>query len=214
MKNADQNGFSSAFGKTRALGYHSRPEVKIVNLRVMLFATMTTMVLSSIGCFQGPSTEPSPSTNERSGRTQAGESGRAKPQTQWWQDQVITEKLELTDDQIQAISDLMAVSSGDDNQHRQQERQMSLRYLRALDQNPYDPELVERASERLINVLSSKDRQRIENVRALRDILTHEQWTTLWNVAPRALQISGFRVLRGPKISVSNADESPTTPTP
>ena len=185
----------------------------MVNLRSMLVVVAITLGFFSFGCSESPSPEPTPSANEHNGRAPAEQSGQARPQAQWWRDESIAAELELTVDHVSAIDDLMTVSSGDANQERQQERQLSLRYLRALAQEPYDPAMVDRVSERLIEVLSSKHRRRVQNIRALRDILTEEQWTKLWEVAPRVLQISGFRILRGPKISVSDSFPSPT-PTP
>jgi hypothetical protein len=133
---------------------------------------------------------------------------------QWWRDESLLAKIEPTDDQLQAINDLMAVTVESANQQRQQERQLSLRYLRALSQEPYDPALVDRVSERLIEVLSSEQSRRIENVRALRDILTQEQWTKLWDAAPQVLQIGRFRAMRGPKITVTDDPNPSPTPTP
>ena len=182
----------------------------MVNLRFILIVVAITLGFFSFGCSQSPGPEPAPSANEHNEQTLAEGSGQARPHVQWWRDGSVAAELELTDDQVSAIDDLMTVSSGDANQQRVQERQLSLRYLRALAQEPYDPAMVDRVSERLIEVLSSKHRLRIENVRALRDILTEEQWTKLWEVAPRVLQISGFRVLRGPKISVTDSFPSPT----
>lgn len=185
----------------------------MVHLRFMLVLVVITLGFGSSGCSQSPSSDPAPPANEQNDRNLAGESGRAKIRTQWFRDETTAAELELTDDQIQAISDLMAVSSGDGSQQLQQERQLTLRYLRALSQEPYDPTLADRVGERLVEVLSSEQRRRIETVRGLRDILTQEQWNKLWEIAPRALQIGRFRALRGPKISISEPQDSPS-PTP
>jgi len=186
----------------------------MVNLRFILVAMAITLWFSTFGCAQNPSPPPTPSANESNGQTLAEESGQARPRVQqWWRDESIAAELELTDDQVRVINDLMTVSSGDANQQLQQERQVTLRYLRVLAQEPYDAALADRLSERLIEVLANEQRRRIQNVRALRDILTQEQWTTLWEVAPRVLQVGRFRALRGPKISVSGADIS-LAPTP
>lgn len=185
----------------------------MVNPRFMLIVVAITLGFSYLGCSQSHSPEPAPPANEHNGRTVAEESGQAKQHVQWWRDESIAAELELSDDQVRTIDQLMTDSSGDGAQQRLQERQLSLKYLRALAQEPYDPALADRVSERLIEVLSNKHRRRIQNVRALRDILSQEQWTKLWEVAPRVLQIGGFRVLRGPKISVSDSEAS-LTPTP
>ena len=183
----------------------------MVNLRFMLVVMAIALGVGSFGCAQSPSPPPTPSADEPNGQTLAEGSGQARPRVQqWWRNESIAAELELTDDQVQVINDLMTVSSGDANQQLQRERQLTLRYLRALAQEPYDAALADRLSERLIEILANEQRRRIENVRALRDILTQEQWTTLWEVAPRVLQIGRFRALRGPKISVSDADVSPT----
>jgi Spy/CpxP family protein refolding chaperone len=213
VDDSGRKGSYSAVGKTRALGYHLRAEAKTVNLRFILVVVTITLGFGSFGCSRSPNPEPGPSADDHHIQNSADESGQARQQRQWWHDESITAEIGLTDDQFQAINDLMTVGSGDSNQQRQRERQLSLRYLRALDQEPYDPALADRVGKKLIEVQSSKNRQRVDNIRAIRDILNHEQWTRLWEVAPGALQIGGFRVLRGPKISVSEADGSPT-PTP
>jgi hypothetical protein len=97
---------------------------------------------------------------------------------------------------------------------RKQERQVSLRYLRALAQDPYDPELVDMLSGRLIEVLASEHRRRIDNVHRLRDILTREQWTKLWEVAPEAVKVGRFQIVRGPAISVTGDPGASQSPTP
>ncbi|RLE26374.1 MAG: hypothetical protein DRJ65_05685 [Acidobacteria bacterium] len=185
----------------------------MVNLRFMFVVGAIALGFCSFGCSQSPSPEPAPSANEHNGQTLAKESGQARPHGQWWRDESIAVELGMTDDQVQAINDLMTVSPEDSDQRRQQERQLSLKYLRALAQEPYDPALVDSLSERLTEVLSSKSRRRIQRVHVLRDILTQEQWTKLWDIVPQVFQIGSFRILRGPKISVSDSDISPT-PTP
>ncbi len=185
----------------------------MVNLRFILVVVAITLGFGAFGCAQSPGPEPTPPANEHDGQTLAEETDQAQPPEQWWRDESIAAQLELTDDQVQMISDLMTVGTGDAKQQRQRERQLTLRYLRALNQEPYDPAMADRLSKQLIEVLSSKHRQRIENIRALRDILTHEQWTKLWEIAPRVFQIGRTQILLGPKISVTDSDVSPT-PTP
>ncbi len=186
----------------------------MVNPRFILIVVAIALGFSYLGCSPSHSSlETVPPADEINGRTEAEESGQAKKRVQWWRNESIAAEVELTDDQVRTIDQLMTDSSEEANQQRQLERQLSLRYLRALAQEPYEPALADRVSERLIEVLSSKHRRRIQNVRALRDILTQEQWTKLWEVAPRVLQIGSFRVLRGPKISVSDPEAS-LTPTP
>ncbi len=189
----------------------------MLNPRFMFIVVAIALGFSYPGCSQSHSSPESvPPAEENNGQTVAEEgSDQAKRHVRWWRDESIVAELELSDDQVRTIEQLMTDSSGDSNQQRQKERQLSLRYLRGLAQDPYDPALAEGVSERLIEVLSSKHRRRIQNVRTLRDILTQEQWTKLWELAPRVFQISGFRVLRGPKISVPDPEASPTpTPTP
>jgi Spy/CpxP family protein refolding chaperone len=185
----------------------------MVNLRVALVVAVITLWIGAVGCSQSPNPEPAPSAKENNGRNLAEGSGQATQRTQWWRDESTTAELALTDEQAQAINDLMAVSAGDGTQQLQQQRQLTLRYLRALSQEPYNPELVDNLSDRLIEVLSSEQRRRIETLHGLRDILTQEQWTKLWETNPQVFQIGRIRALRGPKISVSETDTSPT-PTP
>jgi hypothetical protein len=133
--------------------------------------------------------------------------------TRWWRDEAVLEALGLTDEQVEAIDTLMAVNTAEGNQTRQRERQLSLRYLRALSQEPYDVELVNQLNGQLTEILSSEHQRRIGSVRALRDILTQDQWTELWQVAPQAVQIGRFRVARGPKITITDEDPN-ASPTP
>lgn len=183
------------------------------NLGLALFLVAVFSGFCSFGCSQSSNQGATPPEGQQQELDGMKVPGQANRQTQWWHDDSILDELELTEDQVQAISDLMTVGAGDSSSQRQQERRMALRYLRVLNQEPYDAALADELSRRLIEALSSENRRRIENVRAIRNILTIEQWTTLWEVAPRALQIGRFRVLLGPKIAVTDGDPA-QTPTP
>jgi Spy/CpxP family protein refolding chaperone len=200
-------------GKTRTLGYHLRPEAKMVDSRFMLVVTAISLATITFGCTRGPASEQTPPANEHGQEVLAEETNQPKLHPQWWRDKSIVAQVELTDDQVQVISDLMTVSAGDAKQQRIRERQLTLRYLRTLNQDPYDPAMADQMSEMLAEALSTKHRQRIANIRAMRDTLTHEQWTKLWEVVPRAFQIGRTHVLLGPRISVTDSD-SAATPTP
>ena len=179
---------------------------------------MTVVLAIALGsglaaCSQGEVSKPAPAAGE--GRAQAAAHGaeRTKLQTQWWHNESITGELDLTEEQLQTINDLMTVSSGEANQQRSTERQLSIRYLRVLAQEPYDPVMADRISDRLVEVQATARRLRVETIRDLRDTLTQEQWTKLWELAPRAIQIGQFQVKRGPKIAVTDEDPA-ATPTP
>ena len=181
------------------------------NLERMLILVTIVLGLCSFGCSQRSDQESTPPTGQQHEQAGTEVSGQAGRQTQWWQDELILDELALTEDQVRAINELMTVGAGDSSMQRQQERRMALRYLRVLNQEPYDVALADELSQKLVEALSSENRRRIENVRAIRDILTIEQWTTLWEVAPRALQIGRFRVLLGPKIAVTDGDPAQTS---
>jgi hypothetical protein len=164
-----------------------------------------------VGCSQRSNPEVVTSAVEESGGPGTEASSRDVRNVRWWSDESILAELQLTDDQVRRIHEVMRVSSRHDGEQRQRERRLSVNYLRALAQEPYDPALVDRVSERLIGVLSERSRRRVEDLRAVRDVLTQEQWTRLWEVAPRAVQIGRVRVVRGPKVSVSDTEEAPTS---
>jgi len=185
----------------------------MMNLRFMLVMVLIALGFGFFGCSQSANPEPSPSAIEPNGQTLAEESGQARAQVQWWRDEAIVAQLELSDDQVDVVNDLMTVNTGDGNQERQLERKVTLRYLRVLNQEPYDAALADEMSKRLNEVLSSKHRRRIQNIRALREILTLEQWKKLWEIHPQIFQLGDFRILLGPRISVTDSDVSPT-PTP
>lgn len=196
-------------GMTRSLGYHSPLETSMTLHRFMCIVVATVLGIAGFGCSQGdsPPVPPSDRLVEAEGQEQK------KVRKRWWRDQSVLADLELTDDQVQAVNDLMAVKAGDGNSQRERERKLSLRYLRALAQEPYDPAMVDRLSGQLVETLANEQRLRIESTRALRDILTQDQWTKLWEVAPRAVQVGRFRVMRGPTISVTDESSAPS-PTP
>lgn len=185
----------------------------MVMLRFMLVVVAITLAIGLFGCSQGPGRDSAPTADDRNDQTPAEGPNQAKSQGQWWKNESIVAELELTAEQAQAIDDLMAVSAGDANQARQRERRLSLRYLRALGQDPYDPDLVDRVGEQLNGVFATTNSRRLENIRAIRDVLTYDQWTKLWELAPKALQIGGFKMVRGPRIQITDS-EVPPTPTP
>ena len=182
----------------------------MVHPRFILVALTITLGFGLLGCAQGPSPDPVPTPGETGVEEVAEMADQDIRDVTWWRDESILAELRLTDDQLEAINELMRVVVEEGNQLRQQERRLSVNYLRALAQEPYDPVLVDRVSARLIENLSERNSNRVESLRGVRDILTQQQWTRLWEVAPRALQIGRIRVFRGPKISVSDAEIAPT----
>lgn len=182
--------------------------------RIMIIVMVTALGFSSLGCSQSPSPTPVPPADDGNVQTAAGTSAKAKQRVRWWRDESIVTELGMTDDQIQAVNQLMTSKTGDSTKQRQRERQLSLRYLRALNLDPYDAEMVDRLSKQLIEHLSSEHRRRIESVRALRDVLTKEQWTRLWELAPRALQVGRFVATRGAGVSVKGDSEPPAALVP
>lgn len=185
----------------------------MVNSRFMLVVAAIGLAFSAFGCAQGPASEPTLPTDERDAQMSTEETDQGQPREQWWRNESIAAEIELTDDQVQAINDLMTVSTGEAKQQRVQERQLTVRYLRSLNQEPYDPALADQMSDMLIEILSSRHRQRIDYVRALRDILTHEQWTKLWEISPKVFQIGRTQVLLGPRITVTDSfPEATQTP--
>jgi hypothetical protein len=181
--------------------------------RFVHFVVAVALGLGFLGCSEHPDPKPTASTHERKDANRSEENG-VRSDERWWRDEAVVAELGLTDQQVEAVRDLMSVNRGDGLQHRQMERQLSLRYLRALSQEPYDAALVDGLSDRLVELLANEHRRRIESVRALRDILTQEQWTRLWEVAPRAVQVGRFRIAFGPKISVTGEPEASPTPMP
>lgn len=182
--------------------------------RFMFFVVAIVLGFGSLGCSQSPNPEPVPPADEDNVHTAAEGSNKAKQRFRWWRDESIVAELGLSDDQIETINQLMTSKTGDSTKQRQRERQLSLRYLRALNQDPYDAEMVDRLSKQLIEHLSSEHRRRIESVHALRDILTKEQWTRLWELAPRALQVGRFVATRGTGVSVKGDSEPPAALVP
>jgi len=186
--------------------------------RFLLQLIAIALVLGFAGCTGSQGSAPASQSDDGGSEVTANEGQRSKPRMRWWRDEAIVAELQLDDSQVQAIQDLMAESSRISSELRDKERQFGLRYLRALSQDPYDPVLVERMSNQLTQVLEDEHRQRIDNVRALRDLLSEQQWTTLWNRVPRALQVGRFRALRGPKITVTDnfsaSEDAPVFPTP
>ena len=180
----------------------------MVNSRFMFLVVMMALGLSYLGCSQSDSRAPVP-TAEENGQTVADGTSPAKRLVRWWRDESIVAELGLSDEQIQAINQLMTTNTGDSTEQRQKERQFGLRYLRALNQEPYDAAQVDDLSARLIEVVSNEHRRRLESVRSLRDILTSEQFTKLWELAPRALQVGRFLATRGTTVSVTGDSEPP-----
>jgi Spy/CpxP family protein refolding chaperone len=165
-----------------------------------------------VGCSNDTSPERVPPEGvERNGDV-TDESSEEDRELLWWRDESVLAALQLTDDQLQAVTELMSLARQEGNRQRQTERRMSISYLRALAQEPYDEILVTRSSEQLIEVLSERSRNRIETIRAVREILTQDQWSKLWEIAPRALQIGSFRIVRGPALTTEEPTPTPTPP--
>lgn len=186
----------------------------MVHPRFMLVVLAITLGTVLVGCAKSTSPEPGPPAGEENGDVVTEESSEDGREFPWWRDESILAELRLTNDQLQAIKELMELARQQGSQQRQQERRLTVNYLRALAQEPYDPELIDRVGGRLIEVLSERNHNRIENLRGVRDVLTQEQWTKLWEVAPRALQIGRFRVVRGHAVSAPPEPVAEPTTTP
>lgn len=124
----------------------------------------------------------------------------------WWRDEEKTAAMDLSDEQIEAIRSLMIEGRKLVAQQRQRERTTNMSFIRALNQDPYDPELVDRLQREFIENQVATHERRLSNVRKLRDILTYDQWITLREIAPQALQIGRFRPAFGKRLSVTNED--------
>ena len=186
----------------------------MVNPRFIFIVVAIAMGLSFLGCSQSPSPAPVPPADEDNGRTAAAGSDKAMQRVRWWRDGSIVAELGLSDDQVQTIDQLMASNTTESTNQRKRERHLSLRYLRVIAQEPYDAALVDGLTDQLIEVLSNEHHRRIESVRTLRDILTREQFTKLWELAPRALQVGRFMASRGNTISVKGNSEPPAALVP
>ncbi|MEN8165552.1 MAG: hypothetical protein ABFS37_15595 [Acidobacteriota bacterium] len=181
----------------------------MVNPRFIFIVVAIALGLSSLGCSQSPSPAPVPPADEDKGQAVSEGSKQPKRLVRWWRDDSVVAELGLSDDQLQTINELMIGNSGDTDKQLKLERQFGLRYLRALNEDPYDAAQVDHLSARLIEILSSEHRRRIDTVRKLRDTLTKEQWLKLWDVAPRALHIGRFMAARGVKVSVTEDYPAP-----
>lgn len=186
----------------------------MANFRFTLTLVVAVLCSGSLGCSPGSAVVEEPSLIGGNAETAAAPSDQPAQNIRWWRDESVVSELGLSDDQIHAVEELMAVTLKDAQKGRQRERHLSLMYLRALSQEPYDPILVNRTGEQLIEVLSNEHRRRIESVHALRDIVTRDQWTKLWEVAPQAVRIGRVRIARGPSISVSSDPDASQSPLP
>ncbi|HSL17055.1 MAG TPA: Spy/CpxP family protein refolding chaperone [Methylomirabilota bacterium] len=185
----------------------------MVHARCILAVAAVGSGLLCLGCSQDTSRDPVPTAGEEL-HEKAAEGPQSDGQNaQWWRDEAILAELQLTEDQLRAIHTLMDETTRHEADQRQRERQLSMSYLRTLAQDPVDPAVEDRIGERLIEVLSERSRLRIENLRSVREILTGEQWQKLWEVAPRALQIGRYRVVRGPRVSLTAEQPDGTTTT-
>lgn len=186
----------------------------MANPRFVLILAAAAVGFGSLGCSPSRAPGSTPAAVEGGGAAAVEASDDAESSVRWWRDDSIVAELGLTDDQIDAVEELMAASTREANEQRQKERRMSVLYLRALAQEPYDAALVDRTGEQLVDVLSNEHRRRIDSVRAVRDILSRDQWVKLWDVAPRALQVGRFRVARGRRVSVAPEPDASPTPLP
>jgi Spy/CpxP family protein refolding chaperone len=185
----------------------------MAHLRFMLIVPVFALGILLVGCSDSNRVDSDHPGADGSGHAASENSRGIGSDGVWWRDEAILAELQLTDEQRNNIGELMknAIQAG--SQLRQRERRLSVSYLRALAQEPYDPELVDRVRDRLADVLSEGNRNRLEHLRGVRDILTQEQWTKLWEIAPRALQIGRIRVFRGPKVTVDpDFDGTPSPP--
>lgn len=170
------------------------------------------------GCVQNPKSEQPPSSNARTETDgpAAAKKATERPRTagKWWVNPKTVAELDLSEEQVQKIDAIMSEVIAEAREQTDRERTAATRFHRALNQDPYDPALVDRMSANLEEVIISNTRRKIKKVRALRDILTHEQWKKLWHVAPRALQVSQVRIFMGPTVYVTDGTPIPVTPTP
>lgn len=182
-------------------------------LRAMRFSAAVVVAVVLCGCPQATN-DGVDSTATRVDAEASSQAKRKNRFVEWWNDPGFQTELELSEEQVREIADLIQSSRAAAADNRKRERQLNLRFLRALSLKPYDPELVQEASDRLVNALSDEHRRRVERVRRLREILTAEQWIRLWEMHPDALTVGRFKISRGPKVAVGADQGGAAEPTP
>ena len=199
---------------TNFLGYHLRAEAMMRNRKPALILLVIILGISSFGCSESFHQEATPAAGQQQEQAGTEDSTQPNSQIQWWRNQSILDELGLTDDQVRAIQDIMTAGTGDGKMQRQQERRLTLRYFRVLNQETYDAAQADELGEKLSRAIAGDKRRRIENIRAIRDILTIDQWNELWEVAPQLFEIGRVRVRLGPKITVTEDGGPAPTPAP
>jgi len=127
----------------------------------------------------------------------------------WWVKPQITSDLNLTDDQVQQIETIMSEIGEETAEQSQQERRATTRFHRALNQDPPNPDQVDKMRSVLEETLATRHRRRIDQVWRVRNVLTQNQWQKLWKLAPQALQVSQARIFMGPTLHVTEGTPIP-----
>lgn len=178
-------------------------------MRKDVFAIIFAVILGLVVCSSCSSPDQTVENTSNPGADRAKEQKRNTPPTAWWTDPEITAEIDLTQEQATQIEAIMAEARTQVSQRAELERRATTRFHRVLSQESVDPEQIDRMSAELEEVLSARYRIRINRMREMREVLTHEQWEKLWQLAPAALQIGHVKVFRGARLYVTDGTPVP-----
>lgn len=180
-------------------------------MRKDAFAIIFAVILGLAVCSSCSSPDQTAENTSNPGADRAKEQKRNTPPTAWWKNPEITAEMNLTQEQATQIDVIVAEASSQAKQRAELERSATTRFHRVLSQEKLNPEQVDRMSAELEEVLSTKNRIRINRMREMREVLTYEQWEKLWQLAPKALQVGSVRIFRGSKLYVTDGTPVPDT---
>ena len=190
------------------------PSREVVIVRKDIFAVVFAVALGLLVSSSCSNPEQAAENTAETGADGAQAQKLNKPPASWWTDPEITAEMNLTEDQATQIGAIVAEARTRSGQRADLERRATTRFHRALSQEELNPEQVDSMSAELEEVLSARYRIRIDRTRAMREVLTHDQWEMLWKLAPTALQVGHVRIFRGASLYVTDGTPVPSPPVP
>ncbi len=185
------------------------PGWEVIIVRKNAIAIMFAVILGLVVCSSCSSPNQTAENTPKPGADRAREQKRSTPPSAWSTNPEITAEMNLTKEQATQIEAVTAEARTQLNQRAELERRATTRFHRVLSQEKPNPEQVDRMSAELEEVLSARNRIRINRMRGMREVLTHEQWEKLWQLAPAALQVGHVKVFRGASLYVTDGTPVP-----
>ena len=123
-----------------------------------------------------------------------------------------SKEIGLSEEQVERLREGFRAITERASANRKAERRAYMQFLRALRQDPVDPEVLTQRRADFEQAVLQRHRLHVDRVVGIREVLDHEQWEVLRRVAPQAIQIGVFDPIHPVAVQITDGTPIPATP--